>query len=256
MHNPREVFEYPEQHWEFLTALDDAEFEGQYFDRKEAGRVGQNGKNDLTKVIEQIAECISAFANANKSGSLLVLGISTKGEIKGVKHLVDSERIRLTNFGDILRNQAAQGKFYDCINEFGDKDEICLIYVPYTPQQICETIGNFPKAWIRQGYHNTLLDQIRKEQLIRDKKIVHFEQVFCCPYDKTDIDQSLLKEFCKSLDNDYEHTEEQLLYQIGALTKGEDTYDFTNAGFFFFTTNPQRIKSYFYIRLLRFESNL
>jgi len=32
-------------------------------------------------------------------------------------------------------------------------------------------------------------------------------------------------------------------------------YDFTNAGFFFFTTNPQRIKSYFYIRLLRFESN-
>jgi predicted HTH transcriptional regulator len=255
MPDPRKVFEYPEQHWEFLTASDDTQFEGQYFDRKEAGRVGQNNKIDLTKVIEQITECISAFANTNKTGSLLVLGISSKGEIKGFKHLGDAERIRLTKFGDMLCNQAAQAKFVDCKNESGDEDEICLIYVPYTPHQICETTGNFPKAWIRQGYQNTWLDQLKREQLIRDKKIVHFEQAFCCPYDEDDIDKGLFKEFRKYLDNDYEHSDERLFYQIGSLIKGHDGFSFTNAGLLFFTTNPQRVKSYSYIRLLRFESN-
>jgi predicted HTH transcriptional regulator len=255
MNDPREVFEYPEKYWEFLTASDDAKFEGQYFDRKEAGRVGSNGKNDLAKVIQQITECISAFANTNKSGSLLVLGISTKGEIKGISHLSDAERIRLTKFEDMLCNQAAQAKFFDCKNESGNEDEICLIYVPYTIQQICETIGNSPKAWIRQGYQNTLLDQLKRMQLIRDKKIVDFEQTFCCPYEQADIDQGLFKEFIKALNSNYDHNDEQLLYQIGALIKDQDGYNFTNAGLFFFTANPQRVKSYSYIRLLRFESN-
>jgi hypothetical protein len=43
MPDPRAVFEHPEQHWDFLTASDDTEFEWQFFDRKEAGRVGENG---------------------------------------------------------------------------------------------------------------------------------------------------------------------------------------------------------------------
>ena len=116
-------------------------------------------------------------------------------------------------------------------------------------------LGNSPKAWIRQGYHNTLLDHIKREQLIRDKKIVDFEQAFCCPYDETDIDQGLLKEFGKSLNSEYQYSQENLLYQVGALIKDGDGYNFTNAGLFFFTANPQRVKSYAYIRLLRFESN-
>ncbi|MGL5059597.1 MAG: hypothetical protein ACRC62_06410, partial [Microcoleus sp.] len=95
MPDPREVFEHPVGHWDFLTASGDTQFEGQYFDRKEAGRVGQNGfvsKTDLNRVMEQITECISAFANTNKSGSLLVIGISVSGEVKGINHLADEQR--------------------------------------------------------------------------------------------------------------------------------------------------------------------
>jgi hypothetical protein len=33
MPDPRVVFEHPEQYWDFLTASDDTEFEGQFFDR-------------------------------------------------------------------------------------------------------------------------------------------------------------------------------------------------------------------------------
>jgi hypothetical protein len=35
MPDPRVVFEHPEQHWDFLTASDDTEFEGQFFDRRD-----------------------------------------------------------------------------------------------------------------------------------------------------------------------------------------------------------------------------
>jgi hypothetical protein len=117
MPDPRDIFEHPVGHWDFLTVPDDTEFEGQYFDRKEAGRVGQNGcvsSSTLTGVLDQITECISAFANTNKSGSLLVVGISSQGEVKGISHLSDNQRSRLTGFNALLSDQAAQAKFWVC----------------------------------------------------------------------------------------------------------------------------------------------
>lgn len=239
MPDPREVFEYPNQHWSLLTAPTDTDFEGQYFDRKEAGRVGQNGcvsSREMDNVVDQIAECISAFANKNMSGSLLVVGISTQGEIKGISHLSDSQRSRLTNFNQMLCNQAAQAKFFDCQNDSGTPDKICLIYVPYAPQRICETVGNSPRAWIRQGSQNIPLNDLSREQLKRDKKIVDFEQAYCCAYDQRDLDQAVLQEFRRLFlsESHYEYNDEDLLYQIGALERDGAGYTFTNAGLLFF----------------------
>ncbi|HEY9692436.1 MAG TPA: RNA-binding domain-containing protein [Oculatellaceae cyanobacterium] len=259
MTDPREVFEYPNQHWSFLTAPDDTDFEGQYFDRKEAGRVGQNGcvsSTEMNRVVDQLAECISAFANTNKSGSLLVIGISTRGEVKGISHLSDSQRSRLTNFNEMLCNQAAQAKFFDCQNDFDTPDKICLIYIPYTAQRICETIGNSPRAWRRQGSQNIFLIHDQREQLKRDKKIVDFEQVYCCAYDQRDLDQAVLQEFRRLFlsESHYEYSDDELLYQIGALVRDGVGYNFTNAGLLFFASNPQRVIPASYIRLLRFET--
>ena len=41
---PKEVYDDPDRYWNFLTVDDDRKFEGQYFDRKEACRVGDNGR--------------------------------------------------------------------------------------------------------------------------------------------------------------------------------------------------------------------
>lgn len=54
----------------------DADFEGQYFDRKEAGRKKADGfvdRNIIQNLVGEITECVSAFANSNKIGGLLVL---------------------------------------------------------------------------------------------------------------------------------------------------------------------------------------
>ena len=261
MPDPRDVFEHPVGHWNFLTASDDTEFEGQYFDRKEAGRVGQNGcvsSNDLTGVLRQISECISAFSNTNKSGSLLVIGISSQGEVKGISHLSDTQKSRLTDFNSLLSDQAAQAKFFECTNDSGVQDSICLVYVPYTLRRICQTIGNRPRAWRRQGTQNIWLNQEQLEQLRRDKRVVDYEQADCCLYNSRDLDFSAFQEFHRAflLDSSYEYSNEELLYQVGALNRDGEEYNFTNAGLLFFASNPQRILPASYIRLLRFENDI
>ena len=262
MPDPRDVFEHPVGHWNFLTAPEDTEFEGQYFDRKEAGRVGQNGcvsRTELNRVMVQITECISAFANTNKSGSLLVIGVASNGEIKGINHLNDEQRGRLTGFNLLLSDQAAQAKFFECENSSGDRDFICLVYVPYTPRRVCQTLGNRPRVWKRQGSQNIELNDLQLEQLRRDKGVVDYEQADCCPYDARDLDRSAFQEFRKAYLSDASYdddSDEKILYDVGAINRSETAYTFTNAGLLFFASNPQRILPASYIRLLRFETNV
>lgn len=259
MPEPKEVFESPEKYWEFLTANSDSEFEGQYFDRKEAGRpdeCGNVGNSQIQKVTEQITECISAFANINFLGGLLVLGISTKGEVKGVDHLTEKKLNNLLNINPMLSNQAAQVKLFACKDDSNSPNKIALIYVPYAEHGVCQTPGNFPKAWKRQGFQNILLDYEQLYLLKRNKKFVDFEREFCCPYDPDEVDRGVLQEFRKVnlLEAKYEYNDEQLLYNSGALLKDGSKYAFTKAGFLFFASNPQRLLSWSYIRLLRFET--
>jgi predicted HTH transcriptional regulator len=194
------------------------------------------------------------FIETNKA--VLVLGISKQGEIKGFSHLLDQQRNSITNISAMLANQAASVKLIDCQNESGVPDNICLIFVPYTEYAICETFNSFPKAWLRQGAQNILMNQSQREQLRRDKRIVDYEQAYCCPYDPKDVDQAVLKEFRESYSSLYEYNSEEFLYQIGALTRHDQDYAFTNAGFLFFASNPQRRLTTAYIRLLRFEATI
>jgi hypothetical protein len=96
MPTPHEVFENPLAHWAFLTAAVDTDFEGQFFDRKEASRPAPGmtvlSSKEMGKVMEQVRETVSAFANVNKAGGLLVIGISKTGEVKGIDHLNCQER--------------------------------------------------------------------------------------------------------------------------------------------------------------------
>jgi hypothetical protein len=90
MPKPIEVYENPDAYWSLITAIEDIEFEDQHFDRKEGGRPetdGHLGSNKLSEIIQQTKETISAFANSNKDGGLIVIGISKTGGVKGLSHL-------------------------------------------------------------------------------------------------------------------------------------------------------------------------
>jgi len=95
MSKPIEVYENPGAYWHLITTAMDVDFEDQHFDRKEAGRpdpAGHLPSGKLAEIITQAKETISAFANANRDGGLLVIGVSTTGDVKGLSHLNDSQR--------------------------------------------------------------------------------------------------------------------------------------------------------------------
>lgn len=259
MAKPLDVFENPDAHWHLLTASQDVELEDQHFDRKEAGRADASGKvssSQISAVIEASKETISGFANENRDGGLLVLGISKTGQVAGLAHLSDEQRNSIMRPNDWLVNQNARLKLHDAIDNGGNPVKICLIYVPYTPSAICETIGASPECWRRQGAQNLRLNAEQRDQLRRDKKIVSFEDEYCCPFDARDLDQPLLSEFRKVFHSDarYSYSDDELLYQAGALIRDGKSYNFNNAGFLFFTANPQRLLTWASVRLLRFES--
>src|SRR3954464_12161064 len=97
---PRAVFDNPQAHWIYLTQSTDDGFEGQHFDRKEAGRPQPGGRlsqSALAGVKDLVVKTVSAFANSNAEGGLLVLGISSTGDVAGIGHLTEDQKNSVTN---------------------------------------------------------------------------------------------------------------------------------------------------------------
>lgn len=252
MLTPKDVFDNP---LEYLDFLQSADFEGQYFERKE---IRIDTKNQINTLKDKIKQCISAFANSNRSGGLLVLGIADDGTIKGTQHVDEQTMNSLLQVTLDLPNHATQVQEVELPDSDGKR--LHLFYTSWTPRAICETVGNFPDAWKRVGAQCLALTEQDRDQLKREKKIVDFEVSYCCPYDPNELDEKVVEEFKKvyleERDAQYDWTTEEVLYNIGALMKEDDKYAFTNAGFLFFASNPRRLFTSAYVRVLRFEVNV
>lgn len=250
MPKPKEVFDNPLQYLDFLQSDD---FEDQHFDRKEVKTDSQNQINTLKK---NIKKCISAFANGMREDGLVVLGITDDGTITGTQHVDEATMNNILQVVRDLRNHTTQVQEVELPNL--DAKRLHFLYTPWTPNAICETIENFPKAWKRVGAQCLALTEQDREQLKRDKRIVDFEMSYCCPYDPGELDMKVVDEFKKAYLADRgaqydDYTTEDVLELAGALKKEKGEYAFTNAGFLFFAANPRKRFASAFIRVLRFE---
>lgn len=252
--SPRQVFEDPGAYWAFLTASTDDQFEGQHFDRKLAGQPGATGtnlNNQLNDLRNGIQQTVSAFANSNVEGGLLVIGIGSDGVAHGVDHLTEKQKNSLTDFHALLQHQAAEARFHNSATG----TTICLIFVPYIDNDICETPGNHPKAWVRSGPQNILMTQEVRDRIRANKGLLNFETAWCCPFIEDDLAREVLDEFRKvfhtALTTDF--TDQRILYEAGAIALHNGEYWWTNAGLLFFGANPQRIFPGAHVRILRFD---
>ena len=256
MPDPRKVYEDPSSYLEFLTSGSDDKFESQHFERKEVSRNNIDvTPSELNNVRNGITKTVSAFANSNTEGGLLVLGIASNGTISGIDHLSESQKNNLTDFASLLHHQAAEAKFHECNDSSSIGKTICLIFVPYSGTGICETPGQNPKAWIRQGPQNISVTQDMRDHLRDRRRLLDFEKDLCCEFNPDDVDKGILKEFRSVFRPQaaIEFDDERLLREAGAILPRDGKYWFTHAGLLFFGVNPQRILPGAYIRLLRFE---
>ena len=255
MPKPREVYDDPSSYLEFLTRSSDDRFENQHFERKEVGREIIVTQSQLNRVRDGITKTISAFANFNVEGGLLILGIATDGTISGIDHLLENQKNSLTDFNSLLHHQTAEAKQYECWDNFDNKKTICLVFVPYSKTGICETLQQNPRAWIRRGPQNISVTQEMRDQIRTNKRLLDFENDPCCEFNLNDIDGGILKEFRSVFhpESTAEFDDERLLYEAGAIIRQDGKYWFTHAGLLFFGANPQKTLPASYIRLLRFE---
>ncbi len=247
---PKEVFDNPLQYLNFLQS---DKFEGQYFERNEV----RLEKNQINVLKDSIKPCLSAFANTNKEGGLVVLGIANDGTIKGIQHVDEQKLNEILQVRESLKNHVTDPKHVSLQDP--NKNQLYLLYTHETPNAICETTGVFPKAWKRVGPQNRPMTEQERDQLKRNKKIVDFENTYCCPHDPNELDEGVVEEFKKAFLEErgaqYGHSTEEVLYQAGALIKTEENgkYVINNAGYLFFSSNPRKRFGSAFVRLLRYD---
>lgn len=257
MPSPRRVFDDPQSAWSFLTHPKDDEFEGQHFDRKEAGRpVGSApvSRSALEGVKELVIKTVSAFANSNVEGGLLVLGISSTGEAVGIDHLGEDQRNSITNLNTLLRTHAAEVKCHHCQDASGADKTLCLIYSAYVPTAICETPEGTPRAWVRNGHQSLPMTQEVRDQVRFRKGLIDLDSVPWCPYSPDDLDVEVVTEFRRVFHPEAtsQFSDDRLLREAGAIVANNGDPWFTLPGLLFFASNPQRVLSHAYLRLLKF----
>ncbi len=240
-----------------MTHPKDDEFEGQHFDRKEAGRLVGSApvsRSALDGVKELVVKTVSAFANSNVEGGLLVLGISSTGEVVGIDHLGEDQRNSITNLNTLLRTHAAEVKCYHCQDASGADKTLCLIYSAYVPTAICETPESTPKAWVRNGHQSLPMSQEVRDQVRLRKGLLDLDSVPWCPFSPDDLDAEVVTEFRRVFHPEAtgHFPDDRLLREAGAVVANNGEAWFTLPGLLFFASNPQRILSHAYLRLLKF----
>lgn len=254
---PRQAFDDPQAAWAFLTQPTDDNFEGQHFDRKEAGRPVGNApvsKSALEGVKELVVKTVSAFANSNVEGGLLVLGISSTGEVAGIDHLGEDQRNSITNLNTLLRTHAAEVKCHHCRDAGGGEKTLCLIFSAYAPTAICETPESVPRAWVRNGHQSLPMSLEVRDQVRLRKGLLDLDGVAWCPYSPDDLDAEVMTEFRRVFHPEVTagFSDDRLLREAGAIVASGGGFSFTLPGLLFFASNPQRVLPHAYIRLLKF----
>ena len=245
------VYHNPTNYRDFITHARDDDFEGQHFDRKQIGNTAETyrvSKSVLSSTKEHIEKTMSGFANA--TGGLLVVGISKTGEIKGIDHLSDSQRTSLLSV-DSLRGGAIRSKVQE-ISVGEESRHIALFMIEPNNRTFCCRIRD-DAAWIRRGPSTVRLLGEELEQVKRDRKVVEFERAASEKFDISDSDEDVVREFIASNELRDNQSTNEVLYNAGAAVGRETELEWTNAGLLFFASNPQRILSHAYIRLLRFD---
>ena len=200
-------------------------------------------KNKIKELKNSIKPCISAFANTNREGGLVVLGIANDGTIKGTQHVDEQKLNDILQVRETLKNHVTDPKKVNL--QDSDKNQLYLLYTQWAARSICETDEAFPRAWKRVGPQNRPMTEPERDQLKLDKGIVNFERSYCCLYDPDELDKDVVAEFKKAfierMDTHPDINTEKILMNIGAIVKENGNFFSPTRAIYFLPRIPANV---------------
>lgn len=218
------------------------EHENKYFDRKSA----KIKPSDLSSLV-------SAFANAE--GGTIVIGISDKTlEIEGIhQYGMDkaNEFIAIPKNGCKPMPQYNE-EFLDVINSKGEKDQLLLLHIQPSVDQIVRTTND--STYLRIGDKTKELKGDDLRNLEYSKSTRHFEDEINKDALLEDLDEELINDYKEKLDATHLPTEQVL--KARAFIKNKDGNNYlTNAAVLLFAKNVSQFYPNCRVRFIRYDGN-
>lgn len=139
-----------------------------------------------------VAKTISAFANSDRAGGLIVLGASKDGKLPGLTRAqVEKDLSSLDQSVELVPGWSVQHRV---VPLEGDGDAVLLfIRVPFSPRRVVQTSSR--KAFRRRGSTSVELTSDQLLELRRTTLELPFEDEPCIPFSEDALDVELASEF-------------------------------------------------------------
>ena len=199
--------------------------------------------------INEIIETVAAFANAK--GGKVIIGVSNRGEVLGLKIGKDTIE-KLTN--KILAS--LEPKIYPSISvKEIERKQVIVISVEEAKEK---PVFAFGRAYKRVGRSTLRMSKNEIERVILEKRRIYWDEQICEDASLEDIDEKKVewylerREEIRKVKKPREMDLETLLINIKAAREVNGKVKPTNAGILFFGKNPQRFILQSQLRLARF----
>jgi ATP-dependent DNA helicase RecG len=220
--------------------------EGQYFERKEHRKP------------EALAQTISAFANSNPEGGLLIIGVKDDGKIVGVNRAagtVVTPVNTMLRYAEYLVENPTEYRLAPITDENGQPNQLLLIYVSFSPRRVIELTDR--TAYERRGDQTVKLRDEEKNELRYTKGQKSFEDEPAAAYDKVTLAEGVLQQWTQAIvaRNNLEipHTPLDLLINKHLIVESSGKQNLTYCGILLFAKDTGKYLPGAYVRFLRYD---
>jgi len=242
---PREVYDTTD----FETIRDflkSPTLEGQYFERKEHRKP------------EALAQTISAFANSNPAGGLLIIGVKDDGKIVGVNRPAGTAATpvnTMLRYSEYLVETTAEYRLVAITDDNGQSNQLLLIYVKFSPQRVVELTDR--SAYERRGDQTVKLRDDEKIELRYTKGQKSFEDEAVALYESVLLADDILQQWSQAIiaRNNLEipHTPLDLLTNKHLVVEVAGKLHLTYCGILLFAGDTRKYLPGAYVRFLRYD---
>ncbi|MGH7597184.1 MAG: ATP-binding protein [bacterium] len=226
--------------------LKSSHLEGQYFERKEHRKP------------EALAQTVSAFANSNPEGGLLIIGVKDDGKIVGVNRpagTVVTPVNTMLRYSECLVESPTEYRLAPITGENGQPNQLLLICVNFSPRRVIELTDR--TACERRGDQTVRLRDEEKNELRYTKGQKSFEDEPAAAYDTVTLAEDVLQQWTPAIiaRNNLEipHTPLDLLINKHLVVESSGKQNLTYCGILLFAKDTRKYLPGAYVRFLRYD---